>query len=143
MEDCPDKKTLGARIKTLRKSAGFKSAKSFAESAGVSANAYVECEQGRSSLTYANAWKIADALEITLDELGGRAWPPEGSEASHPSPADPARAELVAIYDSCERPAREGILASARSMQAVERGEGREAGPTDALDPPRPSRRAV
>ena len=78
---------LGDRLRMLRKEAGFRSAKAFAEFAGFTTAGYTEYERGRRGLSYEKAWKIADALDISLDELGGRQWPPEGTAA----PADPMR----------------------------------------------------
>ena len=94
MSGCPDKKEIGARLRMLRKRAGYRSAKSFAEVAGFSTTGYAEYEQGRRGLSYENAWKIADALGISLDELGGREWPPSGASA------DPRRRAMVDAYDA-------------------------------------------
>ena len=94
MSGCPDKKEIGARLRMLRKRAGYRSAKSFAEVVGFSTTGYAEYEQGRRGLSYENAWKIADALGISLDELGGRAWPPSGVSA------DPRRQAMVDAYDA-------------------------------------------
>lgn len=119
MEECPDKKTLGQHIQTLRKAAGFKNARKFAEEAGVSASAYVEYEQGRSKLSYENAWKIADALRISLDELGGRQWPPEGAAG----PADPGESSLVSAYRDLSEEGREvavNVVAGMRSTYPPE-----------------------
>lgn len=94
MNECPDKKEIGTRLRELRKRAGYRSAKAFAEVVGFSTTGYAEYEQGRRGLSYENAWKIADALNISLDELGGRDWPP--SEAS----GDPRRRTLIESYDA-------------------------------------------
>ena len=72
MKPCPTKSELGSRIADLRRAAGYRSAKAFAERIGLKPTAYVEYEQGRRSLSYETAWLIADALRITLDEVGGR-----------------------------------------------------------------------
>ena len=94
MSECPDKIELGKRLRALRKRAGFRSAKAFAEFAGFTTTGYAEFEQGRSRLTYEKAWKIADAQGISLDELGGREWPPSGVAA------DPRRRAMIESYDS-------------------------------------------
>lgn len=94
MTECPDKKEIGARLRMLRKRAGYRSAKAFAEVVGFSTTGYAEYEQGRRGLSYENAWKIADALGISLDELGGREWPPSGAVA------DPRRQAMLDSYDA-------------------------------------------
>lgn len=94
MSECPDKIELGKRLRALRKRAGFRSAKAFAEYAGFTTTGYAEFEQGRSRLTYEKAWKIADALGISLDELGGREWPPSGASI------DPRRRAMIESYDA-------------------------------------------
>lgn len=103
MKDCPDRKVLGERIQQLRKGAGYKSAKAFSEMAGVGYNAYVECEQGRSRLSYENAWKIADALHISLDELGGRTWPPGMA-------ADAGESQLLEAYRDLNEEGRDAAV---------------------------------
>lgn len=123
MDECPDKKELGKRLRMLRKKAGFRSAKAFAEFAGFTTTGYAEFEQGRSRLTYEKAWKIADALGISLDELGGRQWPPEGAAASE----DPMREELVRCYDASTAENRHSLVVAARNA-ALASGEAAERG---------------
>lgn len=114
MEECPDRKILGERIQKLRKGAGYKSAKAFAEKAGVSQNAYVECEQGRSRLSYENAWRIADVLGVSLDELGGRDWPSAGA-----APSAPDEGELLGLYRTCTPDRQRRTLDDLRDRAAV------------------------
>lgn len=123
MDECPDKKELGDRLRMLRKEAGFRSAKAFAEFAGFTTTGYTEYEQGRRGLSYENAWKIADALGISLDELGGRQWPPEGASVS----ADPMRDELVRCYDASTAENRHSLVVAARNA-ALASGEAAERG---------------
>ena len=94
MNECPDKKEIGTRLRALRKRAGYRSAKAFADLLGFPVTRYSEYEQGRIGLSYENAWKIADALGISLDELGGREWPPSGAVA------DPRRQSMLDSYDA-------------------------------------------
>lgn len=122
MNECPDKKELGKRLRMLRKKAGFRSAKAFAEFAGFTTTGYAEFEQGRSRLTYEKAWKIADALGISLDELGGRQWPPEGAAST-----DPMREELVRCYDASTAENRHSLVVAARNA-ALASGEAAERG---------------
>lgn len=69
------RKAIGKSLQSLRKKAGFKSAKSFAEFMGMNPNTYTDYEQGRGSFSYEQAWQFADALDCTLDALGGRTPP--------------------------------------------------------------------
>ena len=120
MDECPDKKELGERLRMLRKEAGFRSAKAFAESAGFTTTGYTEYEQGRRGLSYENAWKIADALGISLDELGGRQWPPEGASAP-----EPGEASLISAYRDLSDEGREvavNVVAGMRSTYPQEPG---------------------
>lgn len=59
------------RLKSLRKSAGFKEAKDFAKKLNIAYSTYIQYEQGTEpKLT--NLVKIADCLGISIDELIGR-----------------------------------------------------------------------
>lgn len=72
MKDTTRQKQIGKNLQRLRKDAGFKSAKAFAESIGFNPGRYTSYEQGERAFTYEQAWEMADALHCTLDELGGR-----------------------------------------------------------------------
>ena len=63
-------------LQEMRKRAGYKSARAFAEKIGMSLNTYNNYEQGATKLTLEKAWEFADVLECSLDELAGRRWPP-------------------------------------------------------------------
>jgi transcriptional regulator with XRE-family HTH domain len=63
---------LDQRIKSLRKKAGWSQQK-LAEKAGLSFNVITKIEQGVAKRpTIQTMIKLADALEISLDELVGR-----------------------------------------------------------------------
>lgn len=68
-------KMVGSSLQSLRKRAGYKSATSFAKYLGINPSTYTDYEQGKASLSYERAWEIADALDCTLDALGGRTPP--------------------------------------------------------------------
>lgn len=119
------RKHIGNSIKAKRKTAGFRSAKSFADHVGIPPSAYTEYEQGRRNLSFERAWQIADALGCTLDELGGRDFSPPGDAALF---ADPYQAELHECYEASTPEGRSVILGTARgqrelSLKASERGE--------------------
>lgn len=65
---------MKTNLQAMRKRAGFKSARAFAEHMNMSVNTYTNYEQGKSSLTLEQAWEFADELDCTLDELAGREW---------------------------------------------------------------------
>ena len=111
-------KGIGKNLQATRKSAGFKSAKAFAESVGMSASAYTEYEQGRRSFTYEQAWQFADALGCTLDEVGGRTPPPREYD-------DPRQKQLNDCYEAMNESGRALLAESAKSISAdpARRGE--------------------
>lgn len=112
MNDQSFTKRIGKHLQSMRKNAGFKSAKSFAEHLGISVSAYTEYEQGRCSFTYEQAWEFADALGCTLDELGGRT-PPSGANGSF---QDPMQGDLNRYFESMNNEGRSALVASARLM---------------------------
>ena len=75
-------------------------------------SAYTEYEQGRRSFTYEQAWMMADALECSMDELGGREWPPGGQGA----PYAPEERALVDDYRRMEPEDRETITRTAHTF---------------------------
>lgn len=109
---------MKTNLQTVRKSAGYKSAKSFAKSLGISAATYTDYEQGRRAFTLERAWEFADALGCSLDELAGRAWPPEGA-------SDPYEAELVECYRGSTAENRQSLLVAACNS-ALASGEAAE-----------------
>lgn len=62
-------------LQAMRKRAGFKSAREFAEFAGVNVKTYTNHEQGTVLMSLLQAWEYADLLHCTLDELAGRMSP--------------------------------------------------------------------
>lgn len=82
-------------LQEMRKRAGYKSARAFAERIGMSLNTYNNYEQGVTKLTLEKAWEFADVLECSLDELAGRKWPPDDLTS-----IDPRRRTLIESYDA-------------------------------------------
>lgn len=82
-------------LQEMRKRAGYKSARAFAEKIGMSLNTYNNYEQGATKLTLEKAWEFADVLECSLDELAGRRWPPEDLAS-----IDPRRRAMIESYDA-------------------------------------------
>lgn len=105
------KKSVGKNLQARRKEAGYKSAKSFAEYIGMETSAYTEYEQGRRSFTYEQAWEFADALNCTLDAIGGRI-PPKQSQFS-----DEKQSYLNNCYENMNDKGKDTLLSVARSME--------------------------
>lgn len=77
---------------------------------GYNIDTYTCYEQGKSMFSYEQAWDMADVLDVTLDELGGREWPPGGSPALTPD-----ERKLVDDYrraDESDRPALASMAAA-------------------------------
>lgn len=66
---------LKTNLQAMRKRAGFKSAREFAEHIGVNVGTYTNYEQGKANMSLLQAWEFADALHCTIDELAGRRVP--------------------------------------------------------------------
>lgn len=79
MENDERRKCIGRQLQRLRKDAGYKSAAAFAKKLGIKTGTYTSYEQGEAGFSIERAWDMADALQVTLDELVGREWPPGGS----------------------------------------------------------------
>lgn len=86
---------MRTQLQAMRKKAGFKSAKAFADSIGMNPATYTDYEQGRRAFTLEKAWEFADVLECSLDELAGRRWPPEDLVS-----IDPRRRAMIESYDA-------------------------------------------
>jgi len=59
-------------LQTMRRRAGYRSAREFAEHMGLSVATYTKYEQGISAMTLLQAWRFADELGCTIDEIAGR-----------------------------------------------------------------------
>lgn len=103
-------KGIGSHLQALRKAAGFKSAKAFAEYVGVNPNTYTQYEQGLVAISYERAWQFADALKCTLDELGGRT-PPEARTYN-----DSSQEALNGYFESMNSTGRSALVETARLM---------------------------
>lgn len=116
MIDEPDRKKIGTSLQAKRKKAGYKSAKAFASFMGLNPNTYTDYEQGRIGLSFEIAWQIADALNCSLDDLGGRDFSPPSEQSPF---ADPYQAELNACYEASTAEGRSVILGTARGQREL------------------------
>jgi len=118
---------MKTNLQSLRKAAGYNSARAFAEAVGISVNTYTGYEQDRIKLTLEKAWQLADFLSCTLDELAGRPFDDERTFA------DPRQAELNKCWDECEEGDRTAILRVAKSFAAQEKSDGAPPGRGDPV----------
>lgn len=101
-------------LQAMRKRAGYRSAKAFAEHIGMKVGTYTNYEQGKRPLTLEQAWEFADELHCTLDELAGRDFHPPGEMVS-----DPFERELVDCYRESTVDGKANILGNARGQAAL------------------------
>lgn len=101
---------MQTRLKEIRKSRGWKSARAFAESIGMQEKTYRNYEQGTRNLYLDVACELCDALECTLDELVGRS---TGTSITK------AEQELVAISRNISPKGREKLHEYARDIAAL------------------------
>ena len=107
---------MKTRLQELRKRAGYKSAKSFAEKCGMKLGTYTDYEQGRTSLTLERAWYFADILGCTLDELAGRTWPKDARAYG-----DPKQRKLNENWERLSDSARDHVLEDSEAQLALGR----------------------
>ena len=98
---------MKTKLQELRVAAGYKSAKDFAIEHGFNVGSYTNYEQGQRNLSLELAWKFADILQCSLDELAGRTPPPK------PLAQSPAETELISYYRQCTPPRRQIIYSTA------------------------------
>lgn len=107
---------MKTRLQELRKKAGFRSAKEFAEKCGIKLGTYTDYEQGRTTMTLERAWFFADIFEVSLDELAGRDF------SASSEFADPRQVRLNEAYASLSDSGKTHLVRSAEAECALERG---------------------
>lgn len=103
-------KSVGAAIQRNRIKAGYKSARECAVSLGLNPSTYTDYEQGKAMPSYERAWQLADALNCTLDELGGRT-PPSARVYT-----DKGQEALNGYFESMNTTGRNALVETARLM---------------------------
>lgn len=68
-------------LQQLRKAAGYKTAREFGEWLGMSESTYARYESDPAGIPMRSAWRIADELGCTIDEVVGREAPPSASSS--------------------------------------------------------------
>lgn len=97
-------KIYKTNLQAMRKRAGFKSAREFAEHIGVNVGSYTNYEQGKVALSLLKAWEFADALDCTLDELAGRRSPNQQQPQISPN-----EHRLIDVYRATDERGRNNI----------------------------------
>lgn len=105
---------MKTQLQAMRKRAGYKSAKAFADHIGMPVGTYTDYEQGRRMFTLERAWEFADALDCTLDELAGRK-PPGGANG-----CDPTLKRIADNFESMNSTGRERLAEQAEMMASSE-----------------------
>lgn len=88
---------MSSTLQDLRKEAGFRTAKDFAEAVGIPAPTYTRYEQDPLKIPVDRAWKIADELHCSIDAVVGR---------KHIDVAD-MRSDFQKYYDSLSKDSQE------------------------------------
>lgn len=112
---------MKTRIQEFRKSAGYKSAKAFAEANGFNVKTYTNWEQGVSVPALETMWQLADIFGCSIEELAGRS---VRNSLVHGVPVDNEMVELssderilIDCFRSCTTQYREMLLTTARSFR--------------------------
>lgn len=100
---------MKTKLQEIRKSAGFKSARAFAEHIGMSVGTYTNYEQGKNGMDAEILWQFADALDCTVDELIGR-------ETPKPNADDPVQKAIMDAYKSMNEHGRKRLAEEAMMM---------------------------
>ena len=103
-----------SNLQAMRRRAGFRSAREFAEFAGVNTKTYTNHEQGHAAMSLLQAWEYADILDCTLDELAGRRVP------SQPF-IDSAEQHVIDCYRLTDARGKAAITRTAEGEAGVER----------------------
>lgn len=105
-------------LQQIRKDAGFRSAREFAESAGIPVSTYTRYEQSPDTIPIKAAWELADKFGCSIDAVVGRV---------EPEP-DAMRGEVQRFYDSLSAPSRAAMddymgYISYKEQEAAKRAE--------------------
>lgn len=106
-------KTYKTNLQAMRKRAGYKSAREFAETIGVNVGSYTNYEQGKVQMSLLKAWEFADALDCSIDEIAGRRTPDTYRLA-------PDEEELIGLYRDCDARGKNAIMRNAVGEAGVE-----------------------
>lgn len=100
------------QLKELRKKAGYSNRDDFARAVGISAATYKSWETGARKIKLDEACKLADFLDVSLDELAGR-WDYVGRCA------DERQRSLDDAYRSLDDEGRDAALGAVLGMASM------------------------
>ena len=103
---------MDLQLASLRKAAGYKSRKSFGEAIGIAERQVKSWETYETRLTLEEACKLADFLDVSLDELAGR-WDYVGRCA------DERQRSLDDAYRSLDDEGRDAALGAVLGMASM------------------------
>ena len=115
---------MKTNLQILRKAAGYKSARAFAEKYGFNVGSYTNYEQGSRNLSLEQAWEFADIFDCSLDELAGRKRPPKQY-------SDHRQADLNTSFESLTDEGKDAALGAVRGIKASESARVRPPGTAD------------
>lgn len=110
---------MKTNLQKLRKDAGYRSAKAFAEHIGMSVDTYTGYEQGKRKFSLEQAWIFADELQVSLDELAGREW----HEGNQTFDLPPEELVLLTDYRVCAEADRRAVSRLAHNSAALRAAE--------------------
>lgn len=101
---------MDLQLKRLRKAAGFKTQKDFADRLGIPERTYGSWERREVSMSFPQACECADILDCTLDELAGRKPAREYT--------DPRQEQLNGCYESLNEDSKTQVADMVKSIAA-------------------------
>lgn len=111
------------KLQEMRKRAGYKSARAFAERMGMSVSTYTNYEQGVRALSLEQAWEFADVLDCTLDELAGRDFQPPGETIAY---EDSRQERMNSAFEELGDETKDIAASAVVAMAATERARCEE-----------------
>lgn len=111
-------------LRKMRKSRDMTQAQ-LAEQIGTTLRVVSSWERDETALSLADAARIADVFECTLDELAGREWPPSGLSTEE--------SQLVDCYRRTDESDRPTLLATASTMAFAGEAKKESHHPTPSL----------
>lgn len=103
-------------LKTIRKARGWRYARTFAQSIGVNCATYSSHESGR-YLTLDYAWRYADALNVTIDQIVGRLpFDPDNPDKDPNELLEEKRNELMLSYEELDSHGKNCLITVAKAL---------------------------
>ena len=109
---------MESQLKFYRKLAGYRTAKGMADALGMNVNTYRKYEQGAVKIPLDLACRFADILDVSLDQLAGRAVSDDGD----PMVINVDERMILSSFRKASADGRRAIKAVARSQQRMRRG---------------------